>query len=1039
MFAWLLRTANGFSFLALTVLLAAFLSLRQSVASNPNNCQMVYMYESYATLSGFNSRFSRMGSKYSLLYYREGNGVDTDTVPRGIPVLFIPGNAGSYRQARSLASFCSNAEASLPRFDFFTADFKEDFTAFHGRTLLDQAEYLNDAIEYILSLYEGTDGVPAPSSVIVIGHSMGGIVARTLLTLPNYVQDSINTIITLSTPHVLPPLSFDRDLVLIYEKVNQYWRYSSADPFTSRSPLSNVALISITGGQSDNMVPSDLTSVSSIVYPDHGFTTFTYTIPDVWLEIDHLAIVWCGQLRDTIGKALFALADPYSGTKTKPLGERMDVLKSHFLSEMDVWPLQFHQEETKVLRGYKNNGGRKKHFNERYPVSTNLSLPAASFNRKKNEFIRITELGSTEHGDTSLFKIPIGLSQRKNYGIITNASLSDFSVYLCEVPGPHGSLENIQQLYTYSDSAELVDVQCYDVKDYLTIKLPASYPDSVTPSDDYGKKEPMTFYVFDPKLETKHDFQSLVIYVNAEKKTSSFFQAEAVDMSFRKVDSGFHKLLFGKEVITLSDSMYHDVSISTADTALLTYKALLRTDDSWCRFDEMSYHSPLIRQYIPDPLEGRFHVNADKKPIRVHSHGPRSPYTPYKLAGYGDNLHLQIFVPPVICPQGVQNTNIQLEISIDIWASLGNIVMRYRTLLAAFPLAVTLICVLNQLDRYNTGGEFPSFPEASDLFAKKNLIDWVYIMVFLYIALGIEIIRSILKRFELFYDPENDKALNSFNPYLRQNELFLGISDLRFTMLGPVFLVVGLGLTNLLDHGLRFIVRILCIIHRRYVKSVPRNDLDTPLSTLKESIRFEKKKRPYLIGLASVASLMLYYVPYQVSFMILSIFHIVYNTPKAIILNNGKLDGPSSNLSNFCHSLGLIFIWVAVINGPFLAVWFHNFSLQWTIVFATFHNIPAIFPQLGIVLLMMKGKMIPRQVGRARTFTTYLLKFIVLYAFLFGMVNAYMMHHLVLFLCLWFLVLHYDRKSDYSGLIKNTALAYQRFAIEKTKEFRKQA
>lgn len=1039
MFSWLLRTPNGFSFLALAVLLTAFFSLKQSVANNPNNCQMVYMYESYATLSGFNSRFSRMGSKYSLLYYREGNGVDTDTIPSGIPVLFIPGNAGSYRQARSLASYCSNADKSLPRLDFFTADFKEDFTAFHGRTLLDQAEYLNDAIEYILSLYEGTDSVPAPSSVIVIGHSMGGIVARTLLTLPNYVQDSINTIITLSTPHVLPPLSFDRDLVLIYEKVNQYWRYSSSDPLTSRSPLGNVALISLTGGQSDNMVPSDLTSVSSIVYPDHGFTTFTYTIPDVWLEIDHLAIVWCGQLRDTIGRALLALVDPYSGTKTKPLGERMAVLKSHFLSEMDAWPLEFHQEETKVLRGYKNNGGRKKHFDERYPISTNLSLPAASFNRKQNQPIHITGLGSTESGDTSLFRMPISLSQKENYGIITNASFDDFSVYLCEVPGPHGSLENTQALYDYSASSELVDIQCYDVKNYLTIKLPASYPDSETPSDDYGNKAPMNFYVFDPKLDTKHDFQSLVVYVNAEQQTSSFLRVETVDMGFQKIDSGSRKLLFDKSVITLSDALYHDVSISIADTALITYKVVLHTDDSWCRFDETNYHSPLIRQYIPDPLEGRFHVNVDKKPIRVHSHGPRSPYTPYKLAGFGDNLHLQVFVPPVMCPQGVQNTNIQLEISIDIWASLGNIVMRYRTLLAAFPLAVTLLCFLNQLNHYSSEGEFPSFSEASDLFAKKNLIDWVYIMVFLYIALGIEFIRSVLKRFELFYDPENDRALNSFNPYLRQNELFLGISDLRFAMLGPVFLVVALGLTNLADHALKFIVHFFCMIHRRYVKSVPKNDLDTPLSTLKGSLKLEKKKRPYLIGFASAASLLLYYVPYQVLFMVLSIFHIVYNIPRAIVSVNGKFDVPSHNLSNFSYSLGLIFIWVAVINGPFLAVWFHNFSLQWTIVFATYHNIPAILPQLGVILLMSKGKMIPRQDGYTRTFTTFLLKFTILYAFLFGMVNAYMMHHLVLFVCLWFLILHFDRKADYSGLIKNTAMVYQRMAVEKTKEFRKQA
>ena len=84
---------------------------------------------------------------------------------KGVPVLFIPGNAGSYKQVRPIAAEGATyfhdvlrhdpaaINAGVRNLDFFTVDFNEDITAFHGQTMLDQAEYLNEAIAYILSLY----------------------------------------------------------------------------------------------------------------------------------------------------------------------------------------------------------------------------------------------------------------------------------------------------------------------------------------------------------------------------------------------------------------------------------------------------------------------------------------------------------------------------------------------------------------------------------------------------------------------------------------------------------------------------------------------------------------------------------------------------------------------------------------------------------------------------------------------------------------------------------------------------------------------
>jgi glycosylphosphatidylinositol deacylase len=270
-----------------------------------------------------------------------------------VPVLFIPGNAGSYKQVRSLAAEAAhywndniktgqNAElGGKLALDFFTVDFNEDITAFHGQTLLDQAEYLNDAVAYILSLYHNPEksnrnsSLPDPSSVILVGHSMGGVVARTMLTMANYQANSVNTIVTLSAPHARAPVSFDALIVKTYEKINDYWRRAHSTQWGSDNPLWHVTLISIAGGGLDTIVPSDYSSIASLVPETHGFTVYTSTIPDVWVGMDHLAITWGDQLRKAVIRALYDVEDPARGAQTKPRGERMRSFKKWFLTGLE--------------------------------------------------------------------------------------------------------------------------------------------------------------------------------------------------------------------------------------------------------------------------------------------------------------------------------------------------------------------------------------------------------------------------------------------------------------------------------------------------------------------------------------------------------------------------------------------------------------------------------------------------------------------------------------------------------------------------------
>ena len=159
--------------------------------------------------------------------------------PRGIPVLFIPGNAGHYKQGRSLASastlLADEMKTKLglslaPEFDFFTVDSLEELSALNGELLLEQSKFVNDCIRAILDVYrylpeEKTVDHPArPTSVLLVGHSMGGLIASSVFTQDNYLPGSVTTILTLNTPHNGHPFFYRKSLADYYSKTHQYWK-----------------------------------------------------------------------------------------------------------------------------------------------------------------------------------------------------------------------------------------------------------------------------------------------------------------------------------------------------------------------------------------------------------------------------------------------------------------------------------------------------------------------------------------------------------------------------------------------------------------------------------------------------------------------------------------------------------------------------------------------------------------------------------------------------------------------------------------------
>ncbi|KAJ1773625.1 GPI inositol deacylase [Coemansia sp. RSA 487] len=313
---------------------------------------MSYSRPRYVEQTEFSRSWTRYSIKYKLYLYREG-GYDAFDEPFRIPILFIPGNAGSHKQVRSMASSSASAFVELigkdPSavdrgqigYDFFTVGLNEEFTALHGYSILEQAEFVNDAIRYILSLYPKTRAVhkisskntefALPKSVAVVGHSMGGVVARTAFALPNYVEDSIQAIFTLSTPHNNPTASLEQYVESTYSNVNEFWRNGFYN-----GTLDHVSLVSIAGGNLDSMINSDYTYVGDLTPPKNSLSIMSTGINDVWLSLDHQNILWCAQMAKKFARVMVQIMDARQPSQLLPLESRMKLMRRELYSGIEL-------------------------------------------------------------------------------------------------------------------------------------------------------------------------------------------------------------------------------------------------------------------------------------------------------------------------------------------------------------------------------------------------------------------------------------------------------------------------------------------------------------------------------------------------------------------------------------------------------------------------------------------------------------------------------------------------------------------------------
>uniref|UniRef100_A0A8B9DVR7 GPI inositol-deacylase n=1 Tax=Anser cygnoides TaxID=8845 RepID=A0A8B9DVR7_ANSCY len=293
-----------------------------------NRCSMTYMFEypEYLKIK-LPKKTARRYPAYELYLYGEGNYAEENKnlVLTGIPVLFLPGNAGSYKQVRSLGSIALRKAEDLDfkyHFNFFSVNFNEELVALYGGTLQRQTKFVHECIKVILKLYR--DREFAPSSVAIVGHSMGGLVARALLTLKNFKPELINLLITQATPHVAPVMPLDKYLTDFYTAVNNHWILNAQE-------LRNLTTLSVAGGFRDYQVRSGLAFLPRLSQQDSALSVVSSAVPRAWASTDHLSIVWCKELILATIRAFFDLIDENTRQITEDPKKRMSVLNHHFV------------------------------------------------------------------------------------------------------------------------------------------------------------------------------------------------------------------------------------------------------------------------------------------------------------------------------------------------------------------------------------------------------------------------------------------------------------------------------------------------------------------------------------------------------------------------------------------------------------------------------------------------------------------------------------------------------------------------------------
>ncbi|KAG8693366.1 GPI inositol deacylase, partial [Ceratobasidium sp. 395] len=152
---------------------------------------------------------------------------------------------------------------------------------------------------------------------------MGGIVALNVLESQEH-NTIVSAVITMSSPHSLPPARLDRDIERVFStSLDVLWKFPSLNHSSGYTP----PILALCGGATDNMLPMEScvlppspSQYSSSTKGLYRRTIFTSGLDGTWTGVGHREMVWCHQVRWRVARAALELA----GAKPESRGTILD-------------------------------------------------------------------------------------------------------------------------------------------------------------------------------------------------------------------------------------------------------------------------------------------------------------------------------------------------------------------------------------------------------------------------------------------------------------------------------------------------------------------------------------------------------------------------------------------------------------------------------------------------------------------------------------------------------------------------------------------
>ncbi|KAF8977835.1 GPI inositol deacylase [Entomortierella lignicola] len=836
---------------------------------DPKGCLMTFMQPTYYKILGFDEYYTELAGKYGLLLYRDEG--DEHPVLHTSQLTDIGDHDRAI--AKSAKYLVDKRATKYTKFVFlkyafiFSVDFNEEFSAFHGHLLLDQSKYVNEAIAYILSLYSDSDpALPRPTSVLIIGHSMGGIVARTLFIMDNFVAGSVNTILTLATPHMVPPLALDYTITDIYDKIEEFWIRGYESP---QAALANVSLVSIMGGNQDITVNSDAGNIHYIVPQSHGFSVFTSSIPHAWVGSDHLSILWCNQVVKQIGIALVEMIDASTSDQVKPLTERLRVLRNHLLSEDPLFSSPGSRDIIIVNLSSVSHSFEKGEVwasPTRKPVPTNQQTSAPHYH--------ILTIPKRKDLDTLTLLTNLKLGSHEGFNLLLCKDGTNEKTLACEsdslpsaiIPGS-----------TRESSMPLFTQEYFTGQEFRFVSIPLR------------DLENFQYVVLSSKRDVYVDSNFVIAEFKNDADTTETIHTSAIGL----LRNGLMRSKF-----PVKPSLVSTIRLPNVDNSLLAYN--IKVNGGSCAgVVSRARFAPMMKQSNWATNEDRFYVNIANKEngIDINFHGDL-PYYNKVLLRTNNGIELQFWRDPT-CKEPLS-----LTLTVDNYGSLGKIVIRYRTIIVVFTFMVVILTLRAQIKDWDKNGSFKPFGVVLSDLIKTTYWKFSLLLVFVSFIQSLKPQNATLLSAKTLEDVVFKNGTWVLSDWF--DNALLGRNETFFWLLSPIFLQMAVGVVAFVWFILSTVVRAVSIIIRLMTKNKP----------LQHS---NGAGRSAMIGVILV--LIARAIPYQLAFA-MTVIALLIISAQRLAFAQGTMNGTHSleawNSFHFAMSILIMFFFLLPFAVPTL-------------------------------------------------------------------------------------------------------------------------